>query len=162
MMKISKKLSVKISIVITLLFITALIFITSVAWNYMEIFFPNAEIEPHIAVILFTYAELIFAYVAAIMLLLLLLNIRKEIVFVSANVGYIRLISWMCFTEAILFFAEGIVYHNFITEAVGSALFLTVFLIIAFACAFMGIIVRVVKNIIEQATAIKNENDYTI
>ena len=87
MMKISKKLSVKISIVITLLFITALIFITSVAWNYMEIFFPNAEIEPHIAVILFTYAELIFAYVAAIMLLLLLLNIRKEIVFVSLGVS---------------------------------------------------------------------------
>ncbi len=162
MMKISKTLSVKISIVITLLFIAALVFITSTAWNYAEIFFPDSGIESHTAVILFTYGELIFAYTAAVMLLLLLLNIRKETVFVSANVGYIRLISWMCFAEAVLFFAEGIVYHNFITEAVGSALFLAVFLIIAFACAFMGIIVRVVKNIIEQATAIKNENDYTI
>ena len=37
-----------------------------------------------------------------------------------------------------------------------------VFLIIAFACAFMGLIVRVVKNIIEQATAIKAENDFTV
>ena len=36
------------------------------------------------------------------------------------------------------------------------------FLIIAFACAFMGLIVRVVKNIIEQATAIKSENDFTV
>ena len=32
----------------------------------------------------------------------------------------------------------------------------------AFAAAFFGLILRVVKNVIEQAVILKNENDFTI
>ena len=40
--------------------------------------------------------------------------------------------------------------------------FLTSAFAVTFAAFFMGIILRVVKNVIEQATVIKSENDFTI
>ena len=162
MLKISRKMSVTLSIAITYICIAVLIFVTATAWNYIEVFFPGSKVAPHTAVILFTYAETFFAFIAAFLLLFLLKSIKKDIVFVQKNVSYIRSISWLCFIEALLFAAEGSVYYGLIEKAVGRELFFAVFLVIAFACAFLGIIVRVVKNIIEQATELKNENDYTI
>ena len=37
-----------------------------------------------------------------------------------------------------------------------------IFLFIMVAAAFMGLILRVVKNVIESAVLIKEENDYTV
>ena len=36
------------------------------------------------------------------------------------------------------------------------------FLLVAAAAAFIGLILRVVKNVFQQAMALKEENDYTI
>jgi hypothetical protein len=78
----------------------------------------------------------------------LLVAIRSEKVFVVANVRRLRAISWCCFAAAAVF-------------AVGSRGSLALLLIAAMA-AFAGLIMRVIKNVLESGVEIKDENDYTI
>jgi hypothetical protein len=78
----------------------------------------------------------------------LLMAIRAEKVFVMANVRYLRAISWCCFAAAVVF-------------AVGSRGSLALILIAAMA-AFAGLIIRVIKNVLESGVEIKDENDFTI
>lgn len=76
----------------------------------------------------------------------LLANIRKKDVFINRNVKHLRVISWCSFAVSVILFISGVYY--------------LLFLLIAVAAAFFGLILRVVKNVIEQAVAIKNENDF--
>lgn len=78
----------------------------------------------------------------------LLFNIRSERVFIDENVTLLRRISWCCFLAAAI--------------TLVSSRFYLVFLLISIASAFMGLILRVVKNVIQQAVAIKAENELTI
>ena len=78
----------------------------------------------------------------------LLQRISKGDVFVTANVGGLRRISWYSILGG------GI--------CLLSALYYIPFLLIAFAAAFVGIIVRVVKNVFAQAVELQQEVDYTI
>jgi hypothetical protein len=78
----------------------------------------------------------------------LLVAIRAGKVFVAANIRYLRAISWCCFAAAVVF-------------AVGSRGSLALILIAA-AAAFAGLIVRVIKNVLESGVEIKDENDSTI
>lgn len=79
---------------------------------------------------------------------LLLLRIRAGDVFTARNVALLRLISWCCFTIALITFASGFYYASFF--------------IVAVAAAFIALIIRVIKNVFEQAIEIKSENDFTI
>lgn len=73
---------------------------------------------------------------------------HNGLVFTEISVSIIRFVSWCCLIlAAIILFAQ--VFHP------------TAF-IFALAVAFLGICLRVVKNVIEAATAIKNENDLTV
>jgi hypothetical protein len=78
----------------------------------------------------------------------LLVAIRSGKVFVMVNVKYLRAISWCCFAAAVVF-------------AVGSRGSLALMLIAAMT-AFAGLIMRVIKNVLESGVEIKDENDYTI
>ena len=78
----------------------------------------------------------------------LLRNIRRERVFEKENVTLLRVISWLCIAVGVVTLVSGLYY--------------TSFFLVAAAAAFCGLIVRVVKNVFEQAIAIKTENDYTI
>lgn len=78
----------------------------------------------------------------------LLTNIRKGEPFINRNVTCLRIISHCCFLEAVIF-----VY--FATQR-----YFAVLVVIAFA--FMGLILRVVKNVFRQAVDIREENDFTI
>ncbi|MGI6586926.1 MAG: DUF2975 domain-containing protein [Gracilibacteraceae bacterium] len=78
----------------------------------------------------------------------LLYHIENEQVFITANVEYLRRISWSCFAGAIICFASISYYFPWIFVAV--------------AAAFMGLIVRVVKNVVAQAVELKNESELTI
>ena len=78
----------------------------------------------------------------------LLANIKRKEVFTARNVKHLRVISWCSFAVSAVSFVSGFYY--------------LLFLIIAVAAAFFGLILRVVKNVIEQAVIIKNENDFTI
>ena len=69
-------------------------------------------------------------------------------VFVENNVRQLRAISWCCFAVAFILLVSGFYYILFVIGAV--------------AAGFFGLILRVVKNVIEQAVILKNENDFTI
>ena len=78
----------------------------------------------------------------------LLSRIHKGEFFSEANIFSLRLISWCSFCVAIVTLLAGLFYLSF--------------LLVAVAFAFIGLIVRVVKNVFEQALAIKEENDLTV
>jgi hypothetical protein len=114
--------------------------------NYVLYTMKNPEvIKPLIATI---YACAVPGLIALFSLDRLLANIKAKNVFISKNVKYLRVISWCSFAVSAILFVSGFYY--------------LLFLLIAVAAAFFGLILRVVKNVIEQAVAIKNENDFTI
>jgi ABC-type multidrug transport system fused ATPase/permease subunit len=78
----------------------------------------------------------------------LLAAIRSGEVFSGANVRYLRIISWCCYAAAIIF-------------AVGAHGSLAL-LLMAAAAAFAGLVIRVIKNVLEAGVELKDENDYTI
>lgn len=94
------------------------------------------------------YVLLAFAVIAVYCLDRLLANIKNEKVFISKNVAFLRTISWCCFGVSIVFALLG--FYRYLA------------LSLCFATAFLGIILRVVKNVIEQAVFIREENEYTI
>ncbi|HCJ56288.1 DUF2975 domain-containing protein [Lutispora sp.] len=94
------------------------------------------------------YSGSIPAAVLLFCLYRLLHRIELEQVFITANVEYLRRISWSCFAGAIICFASIPYYFPWIFVAV--------------AAAFMGLIVRVIKNVIAQAVELKNESELTI
>lgn len=99
-------------------------------------------------VILCVYVCLAIGGLILIILDRLLQNIRQEYIFISRNVSYLRGISWACFALC--------VPCLIITVYCGT------FIFIFAAAGFMGLILRVVKNVIEDAVVIKEENDYTV
>jgi Protein of unknown function (DUF3036). len=94
------------------------------------------------------YTALLPAFIADFCLYFLLHRIRAGEVFSDANVRSLRIISWCCYIECVVFFVFG--FYFLISFAM------------SFACAFMGTILRVVKNSFEQAVELKRENDFTI
>ncbi len=78
----------------------------------------------------------------------LLRGIEREQVFVTDNVERLRRISWSCFVGASI---GGV-----------SALYYFPWIFVMVAAAFMGLIVRVVKNVVAKAVELQNEVDYTI
>lgn len=78
----------------------------------------------------------------------LLHRIEAEQVFITANVETLRRISWSCFVGAVISLVS--VYYYF------------PWVFVAVAAAFMGLIVRVIKNIVAQAVELKNESDFTV
>ena len=94
------------------------------------------------------YAGTVPGLAALVSLDRLLANLKKKDVFIEKNVKYLRVISWCSFAVSAILFLSGFYY--------------LLFLVVAIAAAFFGLILRVVKNVIEQAVAIKDENDFTI
>lgn len=88
------------------------------------------------------------AVTALISLDMLLFNIRRGDTFIRRNVGLLRIISWCCFLGSAIF-----VYFSILRPFA---------LTIVAAAAFLGIILRVVKNCFEEAVALREENDFTI
>jgi len=87
-------------------------------------------------------------WAAIVSLLKLLHNIRKGDVFTRRNVKLLRLLSW-CF----VFVALVAVYATYIYYPCA--------LILA-AAVFLAVILRVVKNVMEQATIMREEQELTI
>lgn len=81
-------------------------------------------------------------------LLKLLVRIETGQVFTAENVELLRRISWSCFAGAGVALISLFYYYPWFFMAV--------------AAAFMGLIVRVVKNVVAQAVELKNEADYTV
>lgn len=99
-------------------------------------------------VIICVYACLLIGAFILFKLDRLLRNIKRGDIFISQNVSYLRGISWACFALCI--------------PCLVITFFSQIFFFILMASGFMGLILRVVKNVIEEAVAIKEENDYTV
>lgn len=81
-------------------------------------------------------------------LIKLLRNIAKQELFTAENVRCVRIISWCCFGAAAVMLAL-------------SFWRLTAFMV-AFMAGFVGLILRVVKNMLASAAEMREESDYTI
>jgi hypothetical protein len=82
------------------------------------------------------------------LLYLLLRRVERGEVFLRRNVRCLRIISWCCFLGA------GI--------AAVSAVYYLPWAAVAVAGVFMGLIVRVVKNVFARAVTLQEESDFTI
>ena len=78
----------------------------------------------------------------------LLHNLNRDRIFVTQNVTCLRIISWCCFGISLLF--------------LWLAWFRSLGLLVAFAAAFFGLILRVLKNVFARAVTLQEEADYTI
>jgi len=94
------------------------------------------------------YVGAIPAAVMLFSLYRLLQNISQSKVFVAQNVELLRSISWSCFGGALLSFISTAYYFPWA--------------LIGIAAAFVGLIVRIVKNIMAQAVDLQDEVDQTV
>jgi len=78
----------------------------------------------------------------------LLHQIGSGRVFISENVAYLRYISWCCYVGALLCITSAFYYVPWFAPGI--------------AAAFMGLIIRVVKNVVAEAVALQDESDLTI
>ena len=153
----NRKRSVNFSIVVCFIFVailTAALFIGPFAVKWWFILYRGwSETKPALAEMLTIFKWVFFpsaafAYIALYSLLKLLFNIKKDRIFISQNVTYLRIISWCCFAVAIVTLVGGILYIPY--------------LVIAVAAAFVGLMLRVVKNVMQNAVEINQENELTI
>ena len=150
MPKIKSKTSTVISQVLTCILIAAMVLATCtmpfiVNW-YIRV--SGREGINAVFVIIVMYVALIPAYAAVISLWKLLAAVKREDIFTPASVSQLRLISYCAFAEAVVF---AILSNQFLFS-----------LAISFAGVFIGMVIRVVKNVIQTAVEVKEENDYTI
>lgn len=110
----------------------------------------TAKGEPsvYIPLLITLYCAVPAAVAALVCLDMLLGNIRKNQPFITKNVALLRIISYCAFAEAVVF-----IYFSTL-KPIGY--------VIVIACAFMGLILRVIKNVFERAIEIREENDFTI
>ncbi|MEG1384979.1 MAG: DUF2975 domain-containing protein [Oscillospiraceae bacterium] len=94
------------------------------------------------------YASLVPAFAAMVRLCGMLGNIKKKLMFVSENTEHLRALSYCCFAECAVFFAFGFVRP--------------LSFVLSFAACFFGLILRVLKNVFEEAVELRKENDAVI
>lgn len=94
------------------------------------------------------YCAVPAAVVALIHLDKLLGNVRRGEPFTESSVRCLRILSWCCFAEAVVF-----IYLGFLKQFA---------FLVVIGFAFFGLILRVVKNVFKQAVIIREENDFTI
>ena len=157
MLKISSKASVNLSLIISGVFFAVLavvgVFLPAVVKALLRF---SGEITARVQVtstdnaivLVATYIILALALAANTLLFTLLLQVKGENVFSAKSVSLIRGISWCSIGVGIVF---ALLTYYFTLSSV-----------IAFAALFLGLCVRVVKNVIERATEIKDENDLTV
>lgn len=94
------------------------------------------------------YAIVLDMMLADSLLFVLLLRVRKGLVFTDCTVSLIRGVSWCCLGLCIPFGLLGIYF--------------LLAWIVCLLAVFLGICLRVCKNAFEEATQIKQENDLTV
>ena len=90
----------------------------------------------------------IFAWILLVKLWRLLWNIQSGRVFDEENVRLLRTVSHCCVGAGVICAASCWYYLPFI--------------MVAIAAGFMALIVRIVKNVFQQAIAMKSELDFTV
>jgi hypothetical protein len=152
MFRISKKASVTVSLVLTGLFFAVLIACLFIMPGFVRLILPGSQrtiLSGDAALITAVgYCVLLLAMLADCLLFRLLLLVRAGEVFTAKAVSLIRGVSWCAIAISLLFLL--------------ATPYFLIALALAFTAALLGLCLRVVKNVIEEATAIKAENDLTV
>ena len=101
-----------------------------------------------VAVTVMIYICDVFAIIAVVSLNKLLSNISRDEVFIEQNTQCLRIISWCCVLVGFTFTVFSLWRYEF--------------LFAAFFAMFLGLVMRVLKNVFEKAVELKSENDFTI
>ncbi len=154
---VNNKISVKISIGVCIALSALLFVFTIFGVNIFELYMTAyrgfsatgeaLEMLKRTFVICF-YPSDVFAAIILYSLLKLLFNIKEGKIFITQNTKYLRTVSWCCFMIAIITFVGGFFYMPFI--------------FIAAAGGFTGMLLRVLKNVMQSAVELREENDLTI
>ena len=94
------------------------------------------------------YLTLVPAFILIFCLNRILSNVKTGAVFTAGTVKMLRVISYCCFAAAVIFAVLGICR--------------LLALLLCFAAAFVGLLLRVLKNVFQQAVLIREENEFTI
>lgn len=100
------------------------------------------------SVMFFGYVGIAAIALAVGMLFVLLLRVKVGKVFTDKSVALIRGVSWACYLLTLSFIGIGFTYNLSFAAA--------------FLAVFLGLCLRVVKNVLEEACRIKDENDLTV
>lgn len=152
MLRISKNASLVVSLLLTILFFIVLLLAMVVLPHFVQLISPVAlrplAMRDGVLIMAAGYLILVLAALADALLFRLLLLIRRGEVFTARSVALIRGVSW-CAVAVSLVFLWMTWYYS-------------VALVLSFTAVLLGLCLRVVKNVIEEATAIKAENDLTV
>ncbi len=94
------------------------------------------------------YSCSICAWILLVNLWKLLTNIQKGMLFEMTSVKHLRITSWCCLGVCVICLLSTLYYKPFILMSI--------------AAGFMALIVRIIKNVFEQAISMKNELDFTV
>lgn len=94
------------------------------------------------------YPSAFFSSIILYSLLSLLFNIKKGDTFTRINVLLLKTVSWCCFIIAVITLIGGFFYMPF--------------MFVAAAGGFLGMFLRVLKNVMQSAVEIAEENELTI
>jgi hypothetical protein len=146
----SLKLSRILAAVFTAMIVLVTFFVPSFSDWYDEASVGNGLIDGSLVVpaCVTLYVCEAFAFAAVISLHILLKNISVGEVFVTQNTKCLRVISWACMLAGVAFLVM--------------ALWRFIFLFPAFFVMMFGLVMRVLKNVFEQAVEINSENDFTV
>lgn len=148
-MKWTKANSLNLSIIlveVTFLLLIATLFIIPPAVCWYDLVSGQEPVKYFLGAVLYLSDFIAFFVIGA--LYRLLQNIKQKKVFILQNAFYLRLISWGLVAIALV-----LMIFSFARS--GALLF-------AFVMAFLGLILRVLKNVFEEAIALQNEQDFTI
>ncbi len=143
--KISAYLSLIICILSALLLIALLITFPSFFRWFTEKSL-NDQYVKHVSIAFYTASP--FAAVSLFLLIKLLLNVIHDKVFIRSNVLYLKIISYCCYAVMIIS-AIFIFYYKSMCY-------------VAFTMGVVGTLLRVVKNVMQSAVELREENDLTI
>ncbi|MBQ2676962.1 MAG: DUF2975 domain-containing protein [Clostridia bacterium] len=143
------KKSVTLTLVVLYVFSVMIVALLFVAPSIFSWFIEATNLSRNYNVLVTAFYCCAAPAIAAVAFLFkLLYNIRGGKVFVVQNTNLLRYISWCCFVITPIVFFAGFYYNSLFVVSV--------------AAAFVGLILRVVKNVMAAATELKNENELTI
>lgn len=152
----SKK-SVKLSLIVCYVLVAVLMIFVFFGTNIFELYMtayrgfePDGEKLDFLLKVFVGcfYPCSVFAAGILYYLIKILRSIKVGDIFTQNNVKYLKLVSWFCFAIGIITF-------------IGTFLYMP-FCFIAAAGGFVGMLLRVCKNVMQSALEIKEENELTI
>ena len=142
-------LSKVVTIFLFAILLISAIFLPRIVGVYLNAFHTDIFSDKVVIIIeIILYFCIAMGIVASCGLYLLLRNVENNLVFTQSSINKIAFISVLCFLEGIAFIMLG--------------KFFIISFVVAFIAFLLGIVVLVVRNVIAEATKIKNENDLTV